>query len=76
MGRLFLFAAMMLVLLAVVAILLSIWNAANAARAQRTPGPWGPDKDYGMAPTGLQKVAFLALIVLLAGISLGWLGGL
>ncbi|MDF1728886.1 MAG: hypothetical protein P1U53_14175 [Sulfitobacter sp.] len=76
MGRLFLVAALALIILAIVALALSIWNAASAARAGRTPGPWGPDKDYGMAPTGLQKVAFAALIVLLLGISLGWLGGL
>lgn len=29
-----------------------------------------------MSPTGLQKTAYVALVVLLFGVSSGWLGGL
>ena len=37
---------------------------------------FGPTKDGVMAPTALQKVAYVALIALLFGTTSGWLGGM
>lgn len=76
MGRLLLIIVAALVVFAFVAILYSVWNAAFAAGSRRLGPLFGAEKDGMMAPTGLQKVAFVALILLLLGLSVGWLGGL
>ncbi|MBD3662645.1 hypothetical protein [Sulfitobacter aestuariivivens] len=76
MGRLFLIFALLAVIVAFVAILVSVWNTIFAAGRDglRTYGGFG--KDGVMAPTGLQKAAYVALIVVLFGVATGWLGGL
>jgi cell division protein FtsX len=76
MGRLFLIVLLAAVFVAIVAILVSVWNAAVAAGTERLRPYFNPDKDGMMAPSGFQKVAFVALIVVLFGVTAGWLGGL
>lgn len=75
MGRLFLLAALLMVIVAFVAILVSIWNSVFAAGRDGLRTYAGFGKDGVMAPTGLQKAAYIALIVLLFGVATGWLGG-
>jgi hypothetical protein len=76
MGRLLLIVIAAIALVAIVAILLLIWNAALAAGTRGLRPLFATSGDDKMAPSGFQKVAFLALILLLLGVSLGWLGGL
>ncbi|OAN77674.1 hypothetical protein A8B82_12235 [Sulfitobacter sp. EhC04] len=76
MGRLFLLALVAGVIIAIVVILASIWsNAVDQGRRALRP-IFGPTKDGVMAPNGLQKVAYVALIALLLGTASGLLGGL
>ena len=76
MGRLFLIlAALGVVAMLAVIVTTSLRDAARAGRAGlRTYGGFG--EDGLMAPTGIQKAAYVALIVLLFGVTTGWLGGL
>lgn len=76
MGRIILIIIAAVAIVAVVAILASVWNAAFAASTRNLRPLFGTDKEGMMAPTGMQKVAFVALIVLLLGVASGWLGGL
>jgi len=76
MGRLFLFALAVGVIIAIVVILASIWsNTVDQGRRALRPF-FGPTEDGMMAPNGLQKVAYVALIALLVGTASGLLGGL
>lgn len=76
MGRLILIALFLGVIVAFAAILGSLWkqSAADGKRALRPV--FGPTKDGVMAPNALQKVTYVALIVLLLGTTSGWLGGM
>ena len=76
MGRLFLILAALAVIVAFVVILGSIWNASMEAGRKGLHRYAGFGKDGVMAPTTLQKVAYLALIVVLFGTASGLLGGL
>tara|TARA_R110002094_G_scaffold206657_1_gene177237 strand:- start:135 stop:365 length:231 start_codon:yes stop_codon:yes gene_type:complete len=76
MARLFLIVVLAAVFVAIVAILVSIWNSAVTAGARSLRPYFNTDKDGMMAPSGFQKVAFVALIVVLFGVTSGWLGGL
>jgi cell division protein FtsX len=75
-------ARIVLILLAAVAIvafaafLVSIWHTAYRSGRRALRPMFGPSEGSLMAPTGFQKVAYVALILLLTGVSLGWLGGL
>ena len=76
MARLFLIliavAACVLVALIVYAISTSlITSAERNLRPALTQG-----RNALMAPTGIQKAAYVALIVVLFGVASGWLGGL
>ena len=78
MGRLLLLLAVLALAVAIVAILVSIWDAAyDGGRRFARPffgnGPNG--EDSLMAPTDFQKIAYVALILLLLGVASGWLGG-
>lgn len=76
MSRLFLFALAVGVIVAIVVILASIWNS-TVDQGRRALRPvFGPTKDGVMTPNGMQKVAYVALIVLLFGTTSGVLGGL
>ncbi len=76
MGRLFLLVALIAVIVAFVAILVSIWNSVFAPGQDGLRTYMGFGKDGVMAPTGLQKAAYIALIVVLFGVASGWLGGI
>ena len=79
MGRLLLLLALLAVAVAIVAVLISIWDAAYEGGRRVARPLFGTDsigEESPMAPTGFQKIAYVALIVLLLGISSGWLGGL
>jgi cell division protein FtsX len=75
-ARLFLIALFVGVIIAIVAILISIWNAALAAGQKALHPEDGPERRDFMTPRSLQKLSFVALIVVLFGVSSGWLGGL
>jgi hypothetical protein len=76
MGRLFLIALFVGVIVAIVVILGSIWNSTMDQGRRALQPVFGPTKDGVMAPTALQKVAYVALIALLFGTTSGWLGGM
>ena len=69
---LFALAACVLVAIAIYAISTSLFTSAE--RALRPVTAQGRNAD--MAPTGIQKAAYVALIVVLFGVASGWLGGL
>lgn len=76
MARVFLILLMVAIAIAVAMV---VYNAGNrmmrtATGSGRTSqGQTGIDL---MAPTGIQKAAYIALIVVLFGVASGWLGGL
>jgi len=75
-GRLFLILILLAVCVAIVIILVSASNEMYKS-GQRALRPMFGTNDGGpMAPSGYQKVAYIALIVLLFGVTSGWLGGL
>lgn len=76
MARLFLILLLAAVFVAIVAILVSLWNAALTAGTRRLRPYFNSGEDGMMAPSGIQKVAFVTLIVVLFGVTSGWLGGL
>ncbi|APE42840.1 hypothetical protein BOO69_04930 [Sulfitobacter alexandrii] len=76
MGRVLLFALFVGVIVAIVVILGSIWNSTMDQGRRALKPVFGPTKDGVMAPNGLQKVAYVALIALLFGTASGLLGGM
>ncbi|MEW9921514.1 hypothetical protein AB2B41_18040 [Marimonas sp. MJW-29] len=76
MARILLILLLTAVCIAIAMILYSIWT--NLVQAgQRTLAPvLAQAKEGEMAPTGIQKAAYVALIVVLFGVASGWLGGL
>lgn len=76
MGRLFLILAALMAIVAFVAILVSISKTVAEAGRDGLRTYVGLGKDGTMAPTTLQKSAYIALIVVLFGVTSGWLGGL
>lgn len=76
MARVLLIIMTLAVCVAIVVILYSIWTRVSAV-AQRNLRPvLAQAKDGEMAPSGIQKAAYIALIVVLFGVASGWLGGL
>tara|TARA_R110002049_G_scaffold10127_8_gene50615 strand:+ start:3460 stop:3690 length:231 start_codon:yes stop_codon:yes gene_type:complete len=76
MARLFLFlmflALGIAIVLAVVSTLARLADSAGTAL-----GPiWGSEKGNLMAPTPFQKISYVALLLVLLGVTSGWLGGL
>ncbi|MEQ6247292.1 hypothetical protein ABMC89_00225 [Sulfitobacter sp. HNIBRBA3233] len=73
MGRLLLILVFVGVIVAFAAIIGSFLarTTASARRAHRKNA-----EENILAPTQLQKIAYVALLVLLTGVSAGWLGGL
>ncbi len=76
MARLFLFAILLALVLAIVYILLTIVNRALDAGQNMLKPEHGQNKEGLMVPTPFQKITYAALIVLLFGVATGWLGGL
>ena len=66
------FAALAVIILAVVS---ALGRAADSADAALRP-IWGSKKGNVMAPTGFQKIAYVALLLVLLGVTSGLLGGL
>lgn len=76
MGRLLVIVATLALIVAFVAILVSIVaRILDASRRASAPAQ-GQEIYRPMAPTPFQKITYVALIVLLFGVSTGWLGGL
>ncbi len=76
MGRLFLFAALFVLILVIGYVLLTIVTRILGAGQNMLRPPNGLNKEGLMVPTPFQKITYAALIVLLFGVSTGWLGGL
>lgn len=76
MGRILVFILFVGVIVAFVAILGSFLGSTKAEAQRRLQTVFGPTKDGVMAPTQMQKIAYVALIVLLFGTASGWLGGI
>ena len=76
MARLFIYVVVLAVFVAIVLFVVSLLQrAASAGQAALRP-MFGPDRGSLMAPTPIQKVAFVALFALMLGVCTGWLGGL
>ncbi len=76
MSRVLMFLGLVALAVAIAALLLSIWRGAWAIGQQATRSVLGSGVGEPMAPNGIQKIAYAALLVLLFGVSTGWLGGL
>ncbi|MEM7521182.1 MAG: hypothetical protein AAF307_09110 [Pseudomonadota bacterium] len=76
MVRILLIVMAVAVCIALAMILYSIWTSIlrEGSRHLRPMQAVGGGKD--MAPSGIQKAAYIALIVVLFGVASGWLGGL
>ena len=76
MARLLLFLIFAVALLAILAFMVSVWSE-MMQKGRRVAGPMlGARKGDLMAPNGYQKLGYVALIVLLIGVTSGWIGGL
>ncbi|MFV8557914.1 hypothetical protein ACNQ62_07560 [Sulfitobacter sp. SBS6] len=76
MGRLLVFVATLALIVAFGAVLVTIIaRILDAGRRASTPAH-GQEVYRPMAPTPFQKITYAALVVLLFGVSTGWLGGL
>ncbi|MFD2739087.1 hypothetical protein ACFSUD_05875 [Sulfitobacter aestuarii] len=76
MARVLLILLFLMVIVVFAAILVSFWKAAYRHGPAAMRSFTGTSEASLMAPTALQKVAYLALILLLLGISTGWIGGM
>ena len=76
MARLLLLLLVAMAVVAAVALLVSWFNSAYQAGQHVLRTQFDTDGRRLMAPTGFQKVAYVALIVLMLGVSVGWWGGL
>jgi hypothetical protein len=76
MARLILFALMVAVIVAIVMIMLSALRGLSRSGQRAQTAVFGPVDGGPMAPNGVQKIAYVALLVLLLGVGSGWLGGL
>ncbi len=76
MGRLFLFVALLAALVVIVFVLMAIAGRILDAGQNMLRTANGQTKEGHMVPTPFQKITYAALIVLLFGVSTGWLGGL
>jgi hypothetical protein len=76
MARLFLILILLAAIAVFVVILHAIWTAiVEAGQRGRLPTT-GPFEGSNMVPSGIQKAAYIALILVLFGVASGWLGGL
>lgn len=76
MARLFLVLIVLAACVAIAAILYAIWTSIVHAGQRGLRPITGFIEEHKMAPTGIQKAAYIALIVVLFGVASGWLGGL
>ena len=75
MARLFLILIFCVALAAFVMIVASVSRTTITESARYLRPALGPTKDDIMASSGIQKAAYIALIVVLFGVASGWLGG-
>lgn len=76
MARVFLFLIVLAFCIALVAMLYSIWTTIRQASDRHLRPIFGLTEENDMAPSGIQKAAYIALIVMLFGVASGWLGGM
>ncbi|MBM1556345.1 hypothetical protein JQV19_06735 [Sulfitobacter mediterraneus] len=76
MARLLLIVLFVVVIVAIGAIMLSIWTAATAPRPSGSERGIAGIKEDLMGSRSVRKMAYVALIVVLFGVTSGWLGGL
>ncbi|MEM6940437.1 MAG: hypothetical protein AAF943_03705 [Pseudomonadota bacterium] len=76
MARLFLILAFLAALAATAIVLASVSRKTIAEGTRDLRAPIAALEDRTMASSGVQKAAFVALIVVLFGVASGWLGGL
>lgn len=76
MVRLLLIAILLVAFAACVVILASIVTKVTTAGAGRMASANAELKDASMTSPGIQKAAYVALIIVLFGVASGWLGGL
>ncbi len=76
MARLFLILVLLAAVVAFVVILHAIWTAIVQTTQQGLRPATGAREGTDMAPSGIQKAAYIALIVVLFGVAAGKLGGL
>lgn len=75
-ARLVLIVLFVVVIVAFGAIMLSIWNALTASHSSGSGRGIAGIKDDHMGSRSVQRMAYVALIVVLFGVTSGWLGGL
>ncbi|MCX7559072.1 hypothetical protein OS190_05785 [Sulfitobacter sp. F26204] len=76
MGRLLIILIAIAAIVAFAVILHALWTSIVEAGRQRLHPARGEIKGQDMAPSGIQKAAYIALIVVLFGAASGILGGL
>lgn len=76
MARLFLILIFIAAFAGFVVIVASALSNLATASGNRLRPVLGPIKEDTMASSGIQKAAYVALIVILFGTASGWLGGL
>ncbi|KHA53074.1 hypothetical protein Z947_3385 [Sulfitobacter geojensis] len=76
MARLLLILIIVAACVAFAVILYALWTRITQAGQRDLPPASGTHKGHDMASSGIQKAAYIALIVVLFGTASGWLGGL
>jgi hypothetical protein len=76
MGRFFVILGMLAVAVAIALFLLALWRGVYAAGVNLVSPVVRASEGNPMAPNGLQKTAYLALLALLFALGLGLTGGL
>ena len=76
MARVLLILIVVAACVAFAVILHALWTSITQAGKRSTFPASGITKGHDMASSGIQKAAFIALIVVLFGTASGWLGGL
>ena len=76
MARLLLIVIAAAVFVAIVAIMVSAWTAMFAAGQRASRQVLAQEEGGLMGPEQLRKLAYVALILVLFGVSSGWLGGM
>ncbi|GAA6174684.1 hypothetical protein [Sulfitobacter pacificus] len=76
MARLLLILILVAAGVAFAVILHALWTRITQAGKRGMNPANGITKGQDMAPSGIQKAAYIALIVVLFGTASGWLGGL
>ncbi|KIN61743.1 hypothetical protein Z945_2736 [Sulfitobacter noctilucae] len=76
MARLFLIVIAIVIMLVMVAVIYSVVRSMAQSAQDGLRTMTGSGEGTQMAPSGIQKTAYIALIIVLFGTAAGWLGGL